>query len=242
MKTNILFLTVFMFVTLVNYISCGGDDPVKSENEDMVIDIDGNVYKIVKIGDQIWMAENLKVTHYLNGDPITNIVDDSTWSSLTSGAYCNYNNDSTYASVYGRMYNWYAVNDERNIAPKGWHVPTEEEWEQLEMFLGMSQAQIDSIGWRGYAEGGMLKESGTEHWVSPNHGASNLYGFTALPNGCRDTFNILCGEGCSAYFWSSSERNELYSHSRRLTFFSWSICRGSAAKNQGQAIRCIKNN
>ncbi|MCK4448089.1 MAG: fibrobacter succinogenes major paralogous domain-containing protein, partial [Candidatus Marinimicrobia bacterium] len=129
-----------------------------------VTDIDGNTYQTVKIGDQWWMAENLKVTHYRNGDPIPNVTDNTDWSNLTTGAYCNYDNNASYVTTYGRLYNWYTVNDSRYIAPSGWHVPTDEELKELEMYLGMSQSQADYTGYRGTDEGGKLKETGTTHW------------------------------------------------------------------------------
>jgi uncharacterized protein (TIGR02145 family) len=106
-----------------------------------VTDYDGNVYQIVLIGGQCWMMENLKVTHYRNGDPIPHVPNIGEWYGLSSGAYCDYNNDPGNVETYGRLYNWYAVDDSRNIAPEGWHVPTDDEWKQLEMYLGMSQAE-----------------------------------------------------------------------------------------------------
>jgi uncharacterized protein (TIGR02145 family) len=124
-----------------------------------VIDIDGNTYQAIKIGDQWWMAENLKVTHYRNGDPIPNVTDSTEWSNLATEAYCVYENDESIAETYGYLYNWYVVNDSRNIAPEGWHVPTDEEWKELEMFLGMSQSEANGTGWRGTDEGGKLKET-----------------------------------------------------------------------------------
>lgn len=167
-------------VYLIAYIFAGGPAPCPP-----VIDIDGNVYQIVTIGTQVWMAENLKVTHYRNGDVIPNVTDGPTWAGLTTGAYCEYDNNVASVATYGRLYNWYAAVDTRNIAPDGWHVPSDEEWKQLETYLGMSQAEADAIGLRGSDEGGMLKETGTSHWDSPNTGATNESGFTALPGGHR---------------------------------------------------------
>ena len=160
-----------------------GPEPICGPETGTVTDIDGNTYQTVKIGDQWWMAENLKVTCYRNGDAIPNITDGTTWASLSTGAYCEYNNDINNVATYGRLYNWYAVTDSRNIAPAGWHVPSDAEWKQLEMYLGMSQSEADATGWRGTDEGGKLKEVGTMHWNSPNTGATNESGFTALPGG-----------------------------------------------------------
>lgn len=113
-----------------------------------VTDIDGNVYQTVKIGNQWWMAENLKVSHYQNSDAIPNVTNNSDWGNLSTGAYCAYNNDNVNISTYGLLYNWYAVADSRELAPTGWHVPTDEEWKQLEMSLGMSDSEANDRGWR----------------------------------------------------------------------------------------------
>jgi uncharacterized protein (TIGR02145 family) len=171
-----------------------------------VTDIDGNVYQTVKIGGQWWMAENLKVTHYRNGEAIPNITSNSEWAGLSSGAYCAYDNNNSNIATYGLLYNWYTVVDSRNIAPAGWHVPTDEEWKQLEIYLGMSQSDADKPGLRGSDEGGKLKETGTAHWHSPNIGATNSSGFSALPGGCRD-FNFTGayeGMGELGNWWSST--------------------------------------
>ena len=146
-----------------------------------VTDIDGNVYQTVKIGDQWWMAENLKVIHYQNGDGITKLPNNTVWSTYGEGAYCNYDNNDSNADIYGSLYNWYAVNDSRNIAPDGWHVPTDEEWKELEMFLGMSQSEANGTGWRGTDEGSKLKA--TSGWSGFN--GTNESGFSALPGGSR---------------------------------------------------------
>lgn len=165
-----------------------------NSNTGTVTDIDGNIYQTVSIGSQVWMAENLKVTHYRNGDAIPNVVNGTSWLNLITGAYCNYNNDANNAVVYGYFYNWYAVYDSRNIAPAGWHVPSDAEWQTLIKYLGG-----DAVA------GGKMKESGTTHWQSPNSGATNESGFSALPGNHRDYNGSFFTLGSSAYFWSSSE-------------------------------------
>ncbi len=205
-----------------------------------VTDIDGNVYQTVTIGSQVWMAENLKVTHYRNGDPILSVTD-STWSVLTSGAYCGYNNGVNNVATYGMLYNWYAVADPRNIAPEGWHVPTDEEWKQLEMYLGMSQAQADETGWRGTDEGGKLKEAGTTHWSSPNIGATNESGFSALPGGRRNTNGSFYYMGFVAYFWSSTEEGSDYVWLRYLIYGSSRVYRYNTSKHYGFSVRCVRD-
>src|ERR1035437_4904310 len=127
----------------------------------------------VTICTQSWMLKNLDVSTYRNGDLIPEVTDGSAWSALTAGAWCWYNNDSaTNASTYGKLYNWYAVNDPRGLAPTGWHVPSDAEWTTLSTCLGGNAVA-----------GGAMKETGTTHWTSPNTGATNSSGFTGLPGG-----------------------------------------------------------
>jgi len=194
-------------------------------------DIDGNTYKAVRIGTQIWMAENLKVTHYRNGDSIPNIKDETAWSSLTTGACCSYNNNNENSITYGKIYNWYAVEDSRNIAPAGWHVPTNSEWTTLANYLGGENKA-----------GGKLKEAGTEHWYSPNIAATNQYGFTAVPGGCRLSIGEFIYIRYSGYWWSAKE-------SATPLVFWWKMNNDGATLDNGgwsdmesgYCIRCVKD-
>ncbi|MDD3731704.1 MAG: fibrobacter succinogenes major paralogous domain-containing protein, partial [candidate division Zixibacteria bacterium] len=207
-----------------------------------VTDIDGNVYQTITIGTQVWMAENLKVTHYREGDAIPHVTDGTTWAGLTTGAYCEYNNDVNNVAVYGRLYNWYAVIDSRNIAPEGWHVPSDEEWKQLEMYLGMSQADADITDWRGTDEGGKLKETGTIHWYSPNTGANNESGLSALPAGSRLSNGSYTNLRVGTYFQTSTEESiSHYGWTRQLIFSSSQISRSCLNKRYGFSVRCVKD-
>lgn len=154
-----------------------------------VTDIDGNVYNIISIGTQTWMLENLRTTHYRDGSPIPNVTDNTEWAGLFSGAYCDYNNAPSNSVVYGKLYNLYTADDPRNIAPEGWHVPTISEWNVLINFLGGSTIA-----------GGKLKEAGLAHWLSPNTGADNSSGFTALPGGIRTINGTFAGLGTMGHF------------------------------------------
>ena len=218
------------------YVEEGGTDSTGT-----VMDFDGNVYQTIKIGNQWWMAENLKVTHYRNGVPIPNVTDNTAWYNLTTGAYCDYGNNVSNVATYGRLYNWYAVADARNIAPVGWHVPSDAEWKQLEMYLGMSQADADATGWRGTDEGGKLKETGTSHWVSPNTGATNESGFSALPGGYRYTDGTFNSMGYTAYFWSSTENYSLHAWYRGLNYGYSKVYRISNHKPPGFSVRCVRD-
>ncbi len=220
-----------------NYI-----EETETDSTGTVMDIEGNVYQTIKIGDQWWMAENLKVTRYRNSDPIPNVINNAEWSGLTSGAYCEYDNNPANVETYGRLYNWYAATDSRNIAPEGWHVPTDDDWKQLEMYLGMSLEDADDIGWRGTDEGGKLKESGTYYWTDPNTGATNASGFSALPAGYRsNNLDYFNGKGSHAYFWYIEEYDTDRAW-RRLLYFDYStINRSHDYKHYGFSIRCVKD-
>jgi uncharacterized protein (TIGR02145 family) len=207
-----------------------------------VTDIDGNVYQTVAIGTQVWMAQNLKVTHYRNGDSIPRVSLAATWTGLTTGAYCEYSNDVNNATTYGRLYNGYAVTDPRSVAPVGWHVPTDAEWKQMEIYLGMSQVQADSDGYRGNSEGGKLKESGTTHWTGPNTGATNANGFLALPGGFRSfdrgTDYFLHNV---ANFWSTTKNGTDSAWCRYLSYNHADIARSYLSEKDGFSVRCVKD-
>jgi uncharacterized protein (TIGR02145 family) len=232
-------------VFLISYIFSGGPAPdpgcCESDCPPIVMDYDGNTYFTVKIGDQCWMAQNLKVTHYRNADPIPNVTDGFAWATLYTGAYCEYDNNPANVETFGRLYNWYAVDDSRNIAPEGWHVATDDEWKQLEMHLGMSQAEADGTGWRGTDEGGKLKEAGTTHWSSPNEGATNESGFSALPGGYRLSIGTFLGMGLDADFWSSTELSSNYAWYRYLSCDHSQVSRGSFIMQCGFSVRCVRD-
>lgn len=213
---------------------------------------DGKVYQTVKIGDQWWMAENLRETQYRNGEPIPEVTGADSWDALLTGARCAYNNDENNESdSYGYLYNWHAIGDSNNIAPSGWHVPTEEEWKTLEIFLGMSETEAEETGFRGTDEGGKLKERGTDHWMSPNIGATNYSGFTALPGGYRQEAGVFYGMGYYASFWSSSEDstsinpahspNAWRACSRYLNTHSSGINKHNSWKKFGCSVRLIQD-
>ena len=223
-------LTILSFVIFMLIVSCSDSSTEPEDSGNTVTDIDGNVYQTVKIGDQVWMAENLKVTHYRNGKQIPNVINDSLWTELSTGACCAFNNDNIYVQTYGLLYNWYAVNDSRNIAPEGWHVPTDEEWQTL----------IDSLGGNSLA-GGKMKETGTTHWNEPNTGATNESGFTALPAGYRScstgTFGLL---NSSVYWWASDEFRD-YAWRRFLGYQYSEINRSYGIERFGHSVRLIKD-
>lgn len=181
----------------------------------------------VKISNQVWMAKNLDVVTYRNGDIIPHVTDEAAWGSLTTGAWCYYNNDSSNAK-YGRLYNWYAVNDPRGLAPEGWHIPTKEEWITL----------VDSLGGDGVA-GGKLKA--TVLWNSPNTGATNSSGFTALPGGVRSSDGLYNALGDNGYWWTTKEHDATTAVERSLAYDLTDCYMYFLEKSWGMSVRCIKN-
>jgi uncharacterized protein (TIGR02145 family) len=197
-----------------------------------VTDIDGNVYQTVIIGTQQWMAENLKVTHYRNGEQIPYVTDDAEWLGLTTGAYCWYNDDqANYGNEYGALYNWNTVADSRNLCPVGWHIPSDAEWTTLTEYLGGSAFA-----------GGQLKEAGTAHWLDPNYGATNESGFTGLPGGLRSAAGWdYQYNGENGYYWSSSLNGDSSGYLLYLTFASTEGVVSWIGTRDGCSVRCIKD-
>lgn len=196
-------------------------------------DQDGNVYKTISINGQTWMAENLRTTKYRNGDLIPQLKDNSGWSSASEGAFCNYGNTENIDTIatYGRLYNWYAVSDSRNLAPEGWHVATNSDWLLLSLLLGG-----DDIA------GSKLKEIGVFHWYGPNEDATNESGLTILPTGLRDpstgTFGMF---GYKGLYWSGTQADDSYAWAIQLLGVTSTCNRVPNHMNYGYAIRCVKN-
>ena len=208
----------------------GGNTGLDESYCGIVTDIDGNEYGTVLIGNQVWMSENLKVTKYKDGTAIPTGHSNSVWSNLSSGAYAVYDDDDVNTDTYGFLYNWYAVDDSRIIAPDGWHVPTDDEWTTLTDYLGGTSVA-----------GGKMKETGTEHWGSPNTDATNESGFTALPGGYRDYYGYYNNQGFSGYFWSSTELSSNYAWYRLLNYNTSGVYRTNDNKTYGFSLRCVRD-
>jgi uncharacterized protein (TIGR02145 family) len=202
-----------------------------------VTDYEGNVYETVKIGDQWWMAENLKSTKYNDGTSIPHITGASVWVALTTPGYCWFNNDIANRDIYGALYNWYAVNTVK-LAPAGWHVATDDEWKQLEMAVGMTQGQADATGWRGTYQGTVLKY--TSGWNSNGNG-TNTSGFSALPGGCRYHNGDFYYLGIFGYWWSATEYSTSYTWYRFLYCYNSWVFRNYYPKTLGFSVRCVKD-
>ena len=194
-------------------------------------DIDGNVYSTVEIGNHIWMVENLRTTHYKDGTTITQKTDNGDWFKVVEPAYCWYNNDeATYKIPYGALYNWYAVSTQK-LCPSGWHVASDDDWTSLTTVAGGEDLA-----------GGILKETGTTHWQSPNTGATNGLGFTALPGGGRNgltgTFGTIRTDG---NWWSATEYTLTNSYLQNMSNGNTRIIRQNTDKKYGFSVRCVKN-
>jgi uncharacterized protein (TIGR02145 family) len=195
------------------------------------IDIDGNAYPTIVIGNQVWMAENLRVTKYRNGNPIPIVTGDAAWQALTSGAYCWYNNNQSANAKYGAMYNWYAVNDPRGLCPQGWRVPTNADWTTL----------INALGGTNLA-GGKLKAT-SPLWQSPNGDATNSTGFSGLPGGFRWSWGLFEHVGVRGAWWTGTQDSftglvsSWYVYSTNGNAFH-----GEADQWRGLSVRCIRDN
>jgi len=201
-----------------------------SDYESGTVKFYGETYKTVKIGNQWWLAENLKVTQYRDGSAILNITVNGEWRKLSSGAYCAYNNDEGNADIYGYLYNWYAVNDSRNIAPLGWHVPTYEEWQMLVAYLG------GNAGSKLAGRADLWKDGNLE-----DNSAFDESGFSALPAGSRhDGDGVFYYLGSRTYFWSSTESSN-NAWRRYLNCDSSGMHGDNANKRRGFSVRLVKD-
>ena len=242
MKKYYLFLTLILSTT--SFCQTAGSG---------LTDIDGNNYNSVIIGTQEWQKENLNVSKYTDGTVIPQVNSASDWVSLTTGAWCYYTNNATNGPIYGKLYNWYAVAGiydaasaanpalRKKLAPTGWHVPSDAEWIILSNWLDPTSNGGNTIP---NIVGGKMKATGTSLWLSPNTGATNESGFTALPGGSRfynGTFDFI-GNGCA--WWSSSQviSSNFYAWYRFLNYGDSNIYINNNMTRYGYSVRCIKNN
>lgn len=205
------------------------------------IDADGNVYNTVQVGSQMWMAENLRTSKYANGDDIPSGLTNGAWANTTVGAYDFPGNDPSNDSTYGKLYNGYAVMDPRGICPAGWSVPSDSAWVQLEIALGLPEASAFTFGMRGVNEnvGGQLKS--TALWASPNQGATNSSGFSALASGNRDNSGAYPSMFTNGDHWTSTEEAAGFLWGRYVYSFSSGIYRSPSPVVFGFSCRCVWN-
>lgn len=206
----------------------------KSQAQATVTDATGHVYNTVTIGTQTWIQENLRTTKYSDGSDITNVTNPTTWSTLSSGAYCDYDNTLSYSMEYGKLYNWFAINTATNggkhLCPTGWHVPSDTELITLTTFLGG-----DAVA------GGYLKEMGYTHWINPNVGATNSSGFTARAGGYRNQNGSFQDISSRGYLGSATAYTSTTSWYLKLFSDYSSVLMDYGLKGEGFSIRCIKD-
>ena len=245
MKIRRILVLLAVFLTAMLTVSCKKSNSADSSSGPTVTDIDGNVYHTVVVGTQTWMVENLKVKHYRNGDPITNGSGLDKLIADTVGMLFAYDNSAGNIGVYGWLYNWYAVADGRNVAPLGWHVPSDADYTKLVAHLGGNYllANGDTMA------GGEMKETGVAHWGSPtypNIGATNISGWTGLPGGFYDpTQPLYNGLHNFGVWWTTTTlegTNPLKeAYTMRLSCTEKSARRGVWMKTTAYSIRCLSD-
>jgi len=213
---------VYCLILVIN--SCGPDKD-KPETQPPVDSVIVTTLKEVTIGNQVWTSKNLDVSTYRNGDDIPLVEDAEKWKNLTTGAWCYYENKTGKGSTYGKLYNWYAVNDPRGLAPKGYHIPSDAEWSILTTYLGTDAA---------------AKMKSTTGWNEDGNG-NNTSGFAGLPGGFRDNNGGFGYVGANGYWWSSSEGGASDAWCRSLDDGNGNVFRGSSYKLYGFSVRCLRD-
>ena len=241
----------------LNIYAWGGEDPFQFQDccgggpdtENCMSDIDGNNYPVVHLGSQSWMAENLVVTHYRNGDPIDYVLD-AGWVQSDTGTYNYYQEGNGHSWQYklGNLYNWYAVNDDRNICPDGWHIPSDYEFKQIEVHLGMSEDETNGEDWRGTDEGSKIAGFGTlwENGPLEQNDVFGTSGFNAPGGGYMAPDGGVTQPRWFAYYWTSTEYDSINAWSRSLHYQETGVNRhqylqGMESKRYGYSCRCVKD-
>jgi uncharacterized protein (TIGR02145 family) len=233
---KIIPLFIAIGVTSIFLNSCTKEDnPNTNKSEQGLTDGDGNTYDSIVIGNQVWMKQNLKTTKYNDGSVIENVPDTAVWADALTGAFCNYENEDTLDDVYGKLYNWYAVNTGK-LCPNGWHVATSNDWNVLADYLGGAEIASDK-----------LRETGDEHWVSPNTGATDEVDFTALPGGIRFSDGVYFLGNIDGNWWTSTKDTSCpgnlnkYGVVKTMISGQPQIISTAYSYRCGLSVRCIKN-
>ena len=240
MKRNLLLSIVLTGVLLSQLLimSCdkedndsgGKDNESQQSIHDTITDVDNNQYPTIKIGDQVWMDENLKVTQYNDSTPIEHIgTSASDWENTTSGAYCWYENDQSNKELYGALYNWYAVKTGK-LCPQGWHVPTKEEWQTLLDF-------VSSEGYQGN-EAEVLKAESL--WIDGGKGSDEFL-FGALPGGTRSRYGNFSSSDWSGHWWTSTEYDSGLAWQYDMSSYEPEVMKSYFHKTVGFSVRCVKD-
>lgn len=251
MKKLVLFL-IGANIILAFFPCCKKDDP--SVNYGSIIDIDGNTYKVILIGNQLWMSENLKTTKYNDGTAIPNITVSGTWGAATTGAYCDCDNTPANSTTYGRLYNWYVVdnnaaskvasNGGKNVCPTGWHVPSDTEWTTLTDYL-----TNNGYGFEGSGSDIAKSMAATSGWTTyvtfgtagNDQASNNRSGFTAVPGGDRTFNGTYTAIGLYSYWWSSAEYSTTNAYSRGIHYNNGIVFRANGDRRDGFHVRCLRD-
>jgi uncharacterized protein (TIGR02145 family) len=207
-----------------------------------VTDNDGNVYQTITIGTQTWMTSNLRVTHYRDGSLIANVTDNTSWSGLYTGAWCDYSNLTANGTKYGHLYNWYAVSNSRNIAPLGWHVSTDAEWTTLTDYVTANLGTSLNVAKALAATTDWAIDTGTGT-IGNDLSKNNRTDFSALPGGCRSYNGTFSNVGLNGLWWSSTESITLNAWYRIMyDYFYIDVARNDIFKQDGFSVRCVRDN
>lgn len=223
---SFVFYWMLLLALVLGYNDSYADDKILSKGT--VVDSDGNIYNTCKIGNQVWMFDNLNVSRYRNGDPIKNVTDYDLWEVTTSGAWAFYENNSKFAKSYGRLYNWHAINDPRGLAPKGWHIPSYKEWRELIDYLGGNMVAGDLIKF--YSRIGHF-------W--PGEAVSSEY--DNVFSGSRYLGGAFCFRRYNGYYWTSTRKDLSQSFYVNINFSNSKIYMDYDFNKNGLAIRCVKD-
>jgi uncharacterized protein (TIGR02145 family) len=242
MCQKVIFAFAFLWITLSSLTAqCVVTDELRTAAGIFVcgesVSYQGYDYTTVLIGEQCWFAENLRNENYDNGDAIPSNLSDSDWGNTTSGATAVYDESASNLETYGRLYNWYAVDDERGLCPSGWHVPTDGEWMTMEMALGMSESAANGTGWRGMDQGTQMKT--TYGWNGGGNG-TNSSGFSGLPGGARGSSGNFYGAGGDGYWWGSSPDGSS-AWDRYLDDYYEGVYRNLINPRSGFSVRCVRD-
>lgn len=255
MKTSLKTHVILLALSAISFTTYAGVQPKKEVNKDKAItkvvpedsipltvkDIEGNIYKTVVIGKQVWLQENLRTRTYRNGKPIAKKLSNAQWKANKTGACAVYNNDSIKEAAFGLLYNWYAVANPAGLCPAGWHVPKDSEVNKMVSYLDDYADTTELKRIQSEIAGGAMKEIGITHWASPNTGATGTANFLGFAGGNKSPDGKCNDVGSYGYWWTSTPASTTEAYGRLLSYFNGNIDRFKAYKNVGLSVRCVKN-